>query len=67
MYITYRILHRKCVVIVFIVSPSPPECYFHSETKIEPDLRLIKYEKSEPAVVWAATATQTTIMSKLIA
>ena len=28
------------------VSPCPPECYLQSETKIEPDLRLISQERS---------------------
>ena len=33
------------------VSPCPPECYFQSETKIEPDLRLgewLEYSKMPP-------------------
>ena len=29
------------------VSPCPPECYLQSETKIEPDVRLIAYRSTQ--------------------
>ena len=36
----YPNLRSGPILAVLIHSPCPPECYFHRETKIEPDLRL---------------------------
>ena len=36
----YPNLRSGPILAVLIHSPCPPECYFRSETKIEPDLRL---------------------------
>ena len=36
-----QMFRRRFVSGSLFVSPCPPECNFQSETKIEPDLRLI--------------------------
>ena len=43
MYVCMYVNQRKLRPL--FVSPCPPECHFQSETKIEPDLRLLPYKK----------------------
>ena len=38
-----KTFRRRFVSGSIFVSPCPPECYFQSETKIEPDLRLLSF------------------------
>ena len=38
-----KTFRRRFVSGSLFVSPCPPECYLQSETKIEPDLRLLRW------------------------
>ena len=41
-----KTFRRRFVSGSLFVSPCPPECYFQSETKIQPDLRLARGGKT---------------------
>ena len=47
-----KTFRRRFVTGSIFVSPCPPECYFQSETEIEPDLRLIYPQNLLVYFIW---------------
>ena len=68
---------RRFVSGSLFVSPCPPECYLQSETKIQPDLRLIRIrtsqrisqqslritKKAEPAIILAPNSRRSCLFT----